>query len=88
MIPSFFKILTNPFFFVQVKEVASPTISIEFKHFLRLFHHMLVISKVFPNVAGLEVVATKASVSLFRFADLIPANRAFYEAGANAKVAY
>ncbi len=58
----------------------------EFERFLRLFHYM-VISKVCQNVAGLEVVATKASVSLLRYADLIPADRAFYEAGTNAKVA-
>jgi intraflagellar transport protein 172 len=32
-------------------------------------------------------VATKASVSLLRYADLIPADRAFYGAGTNAKVA-
>nr|CAH0106129.1 unnamed protein product [Daphnia galeata] len=51
---------------------------------MRLFHYM-VISKVCQNFAGLEVVATEASVSLFRFADLIPANRAIYEAGKNAK---
>ena len=57
----------------------------EFERFLRLFHYM-VISKVCQNVAGLEVVATKASVSLLRYADLIPADRAFYEAGTNAKV--
>ena len=65
--------------------MTSPTINMEFERFLRLFHYM-VISKVCQNVGGLEVVATKASVSLLRYADLIPADRAFYEAGINAKV--
>lgn len=57
----------------------------EFERFLRLFHYM-VIGNVCQNVGGLEVVATKASISLLRYADLIPADRAFYEAGTNAKV--
>lgn len=79
------------FFFIlkyisnQVKEVTSPTINMEFERFLRLFHYM-VISNVCQNVGGLEVVTTKASISLLRYADLIPADRAFYEAGTNAKV--
>jgi intraflagellar transport protein 172 len=77
----FIKIL----FSKQVKEVTSPTINMEFERFLRLFHYM-VISNVCQNVGGLEVVATKASISLLRYADLIPADRAFYEAGTNAKV--
>jgi intraflagellar transport protein 172 len=58
----------SSFSFVQVKEVTSPTIKMEFGRFLRLFHYM-VISKVCQNIGGLEVVATKASVSLLRYAD-------------------
>jgi intraflagellar transport protein 172 len=62
-----------------VKEVTSPTINMEFERFLRLFHYM-VISNVCQNVA------TKASILLLRYADLIPADQSYYEAGTNAKV--
>lgn len=57
----------------------------EFERFLRLFHYTM-ISNTCQNVSGLEVIATKASVSLLRYADLFPADRAFYEAGMKAKV--
>jgi len=48
--------------------------------------HLLVISGVCQGVGGLEIVAAKASISLLRYADLIPADRAFYDAGIKAKV--
>lgn len=67
-----------------VKEVTSPTINMEFERFLRLFHYTM-IRNTCQNVSGLEVIATKASVSLLRYADLFPADRAFYEAGMKAK---
>lgn len=57
----------------------------EFERFLRLFHYT-VISNACQNVGGLEVIAAKASVSLLRYADLLPADKAFYEAGTKAKV--
>ncbi len=57
----------------------------EFERFLRLFHY-LVISYACQSVGGLEVIAVKASVSLLRYADLFPADRAFYDAGMKAMV--
>lgn len=69
----------------QVKEVTSPSVGAEFERFLRTFHY-LVVSEVCRGVNGLEVVGAKASISLLRYADLIPADRAFYNAGMKAKV--
>lgn len=71
-------------------EVTSPSIRSEFERFLIVFH-LSVVSNTFHNVgignsSGLEVIAAKASISLLRYADLIPADRAFYEAGMKAKV--
>lgn len=69
----------------QVKDVTSPSVGAEFERLLRTFHYMIV-SEVCQDVNGLEVVAAKASVSLLRYADLIPADKAFYDAGMKAKV--
>lgn len=68
-----------------MKEITSPSVSAEFERFLRVFHY-LVISNTCQDVGGLEIIAAKASVSLLRYADLFPADRAFYEAGYKAKV--
>lgn len=57
----------------------------EFERFLRVFHY-LVIGQICQSVGGLEVIAAKASVSLLRYADLFPADRAFYDAGIKSKV--
>ena len=68
--------------------MTSPSIRSEFERFLMVFH-LSVVSEACQSVGsgsgGLEVIATKAYVSLLRYADLIPADRAFYEAGMKAK---
>ena len=66
--------------------MTSPSINMEFERFLRLFHY-LVISQSCKTVGGLEIISVKASVSLLRYADLFPADRAFYDAGMKAMVA-
>lgn len=65
--------------------MTSPSIRAEFERLLTVFH-LSVVSGVCQSVSGLESVATKASISLLRYADLLPADRAFYEAGMKAKV--
>lgn len=68
-----------------MKEVTSPSINAEFERFLRLLHY-LIVGHLCQNVTGLEIIGAKASVSLLRYADLFPSDRAFYDAGMKAKV--
>ena len=73
----------------QVQQLAtndvSQSVTAEFNNFLLMFHY-LTVSSVCCGIAELEVVSTKAAVALLRYADVYPADRAFYDAGAKAKV--
>jgi intraflagellar transport protein 172 len=53
---------------------------VEFEHFLIIVHYYCNRS-AFNEVPGLEILATKCSVALLRHCDVIPVDRAFYEAG-------
>lgn len=52
----------------------------EFDNYLTIAHYLAICCacKHVPQLVGL---ATKVSVSLLRYTDVIPADRAFYEAG-------
>ena len=57
----------------------------EFENFLLVFHY-LTISSVCHGLEELEMVSTKAVVSLLRYTNVYPADKAFYQAGVQAKV--
>jgi len=56
----------------------------EFENFLLVFHY-LTISSVCHGLEELEMVSTKAVVSLLRYTNVYPADKAFYQAGVQAK---
>ena len=58
------------------------------------FQNMLMVAHYYANRSAalghssLETVAAKLSVSLLRHIDIVPADKAFYEAGMQCKVGY
>ena len=48
--------------------------------------HLNAIKIVCQEITELETIAARISISLLRYADLLPADKTFYEAGVKAKV--
>jgi intraflagellar transport protein 172 len=48
--------------------------------------HFYAIRSACRDVDGLESLAAKLSIALLRFTDVIPSDKAYYEAGMDAKV--
>lgn len=53
---------------------------------LQLVAHYIAARAAFREVRALKNQATKISIALLRYADVIPADRAFYEAGQDSRV--
>lgn len=53
---------------------------------LQLVAHYFSARVAFREVRALKNQATKISIALLRYSDVIPADRAFYEAGQDARV--
>jgi len=53
---------------------------------LQLIAHYLASRAAYKQVPALKPLATKISIALLRYADVLPADRAFYEAGEDCKV--
>ena len=62
----------------------SPSVTSEFERFLWIFHHYSMRTAC-DGISELESISARISISLLRHGDLIPADRAFYEAGSRAK---
>lgn len=48
--------------------------------------HYYAVRAACMDVASLELIVMKVSIALLRFSDIIPVDKAFYEAGIHAKV--
>lgn len=57
----------------------------EFEKFL-LIAHFLAARAACKNVPQLDTIVAKLSASLLRYSDIIPADKAFYEAGLHSQV--
>lgn len=68
-----------------MNKASSPSVAAEFERHLWFFHY-LTVSCVCQQVAELEVLAAKSAISLLRWADIYPADKAFYDAGTKSKV--
>ncbi|XP_065670042.1 intraflagellar transport protein 172 homolog isoform X3 [Hydra vulgaris] len=66
------------------KKPTNPAIMKIFNTMLLVAHYYAVRAAVTPNKA-LEIIRTKISVSLLRYSDMIPCDKAFYEAGIDCK---
>ena len=65
--------------------VASSFFCREFERYL-LVSHYLCVRAACLSISELHGLATKISVALLRYTDLLPADRTFYQAGSHCKV--